>query len=144
MRDSAAAKVARAAEPPDTSYIVLDDDDRVLYVGADLSETAGGWIGHVLWDHLPQATDVYGPCFEEARAKGHAAECTVFYAGRVKRLIAIPAADGLAVHVERLAELDVRTLGTLAASLRRIEAELAAQAPAQLVPPARASLQALP
>lgn len=144
MRASAATEAARAAEPPDTSYIVLDDDDRVVYVGADLSETAGKWIGHVLWDHLPQAADVYGPCFEEARAKGHAVECTVFYSGRVKRLIAIPAGDGLAVHVERLAELDVRTLGTLTASLRQIEAELAGRASEQRDRPVHASLQALP
>ena len=144
MRASAAAKVARTAEPSDTSYIVLDDNDRVIYVGADLSETAGRWIGHVLWDHLPQAAHVYGPCFEQARAKGHAVESTVFYSGRVKRLTAIPAADGLAVHVERLAELDVRTLGTLTASLRLIEAELAGRASEQLDPRAPSSLQALP
>ena len=43
----------------------------------------------------------------------------VFYAGRVKRLTAIPAADGLAVHVESLDELDVTTLATLAESLDR-------------------------
>lgn len=125
MRSSGAAKVPRTAEPPGSSYIVLDEDDRVLYVGADLSETASKWIGHVLWDYLPQAADVYGPCFAEARAGGRATESTVFYSGRVKRLIAIPAADGLAVHVEVLAELNVRTLGTLTASLRRVESELA-------------------
>jgi hypothetical protein len=144
VRASATQKDPRAVEPPDTSYIVLDDDDRIVYVGTDLSETIGGWVGQVLWDHLPQAADVYGPCFEEARAKGHAVESTVFYSGRVKRLIATPAADGLAVHVEPLAELNVRTLGTLTASLRRIEAALADPASEPLDPRAPASLRALP
>jgi len=144
VKVSATTEVIRTAGPPNTSYIVLDDGDRVLYVGAGLSHTAGRWIGHVLWDHLPKAADVYGPCLEEARAKGHAVESTVFYSGRVERLLAIPAADGLAVYVERLAELDVRTLGTLTASLRLIETGLAGRAPAQLDQPARGSLQALP
>lgn len=144
MRTPAAAKAVRTAEPPNTSYIVLDDDDRVLFVGADLSETAGKWIGHVLWDHLPQAADVYGPCFNEARAKGHAVESTVFYSGRVKRLIATPAADGLAVHVELLAELNVRTLGTLTASLRRVESELAGRVSERLDRPTHEFPRALP
>jgi hypothetical protein len=68
----------------------------------------------------------------------------VYYSGRVKRLIVIPAEDGLAVHVERLAELDVTSLVTLRLSLEQIERALAGRVSAQLDSRARASLQALP
>jgi len=130
--------------PAGTSYIVLDGEDRVVHVSPDLREPLGRWVGHVLWDHLPEAKSVYGPCFTEARSTGHTVESVVFYAGRVKRLVAIPAEDGLAVHVERLAELDVTNLGTLAKSLRQIEAALGARGLAQLDPPAHESRQAPP
>lgn len=133
-------------EPPTASelYIVLDPDDRLSYVSVALQEELGRWVGHVLWDHLPGAREIYGPGFEEARSTGRAVERLVFYAGRAKRLTAIPAPDGLAVHIERLATLDVRTLGTLAQSLARIAEALGAREPAQPDSPARASLRALP
>ncbi len=144
MRASAALP-AQGAEPPSgTSYVVLGDEDRIVHVGPDLTDPFGRWVGHVLWDHLPDAQRVYGPCFTEARATGGAAESVVYYNGRVKRLLAIPAADGLAVHVERLAELDVTTLGTLAQSLRRIEDALAARAPERRDPRAHGSPRAPP
>jgi hypothetical protein len=125
-------------------YIVLDPDDRISYVSAGLQDELGRWVGHVIWHHLPKADSVYGPLFEEARATGRTVEAVVFYAGRVKRLTAIPAADGLAVHVERLEALDVRTLGTLAESLDRVARVLGAPAHAQPDSPARGSLRALP
>ena len=93
----------------------------------ELHDELGRWIGHALWEYLPGARDVYGPAFDEARSSGEPVEATVFYAGRVKRLTAIPGADGLAVHFEQLAELDVTSLATLTASLERIEAALAAR-----------------
>ena len=144
MSTSVASAAGGEQVPSNTYYVVLDEDDRIVQVSPGLYEELGRWLGHVLWDHLPEAADVYGTCFEEARSTGRAVESIVYYAGRVKRLTAIPAPDGLVVHVERLAELDVRTLGTLTASLRRIEAVLAGPASEQLDPPALASLQALP
>jgi len=139
------APLARS-DPPAASelYVVLDSDDRLSYVSVGLKDELGGWIGHVLWDHLPGAREIYGPGFEEARSTGQAVERVVFYAGRAKRLTAIPAPDGLAVHIERLAALDVRTLGTLAQSLARIAEALGARELAQPDSPARASLRALP
>ena len=92
----------------------------------------------------PAARDVYGPTFDEARTSGRPVESIVFYSGRVKRLTVIPGPDGLAVHVERLAEVDVTSLATLTASLAQIEAALAGRASAQHDSPARASLRALP
>ena len=126
------------------AYFVLDDDDRVLYVSLEFHDTRGGGVGHVLWDHLPRAREVYEPHFSEARATGKPVEALIFYAGRLKRLLVIAGGDGLAVHVENLAELDVTNLGTLRLSLERIERALAGRGSAQLDSRARASLQVLP
>jgi len=126
------------------AYIVLDDEDRIAHVSARLHDDFGRWIGHVLWQHLPGAREVYGPTFDEARSSGRPVKSVVFYSGRVKRLTVIPGPDGLAVHVERLAQVDVTTLATLTASLAQLEAALSGRASAQPDSPARASLRALP
>ena len=133
-----------ARPEPSELYVVLDSEDRLSYVSVRLHDELGGWVGHVLWDHLPGAREIYGPGFDEARETGQAVERVVFYAGRAKRLTAIPAPDGLAVHIEQLAALDVRTLGTLAQSLARIAEALGARESAQSDSPARGSLRALP
>jgi hypothetical protein len=139
---SPAVDALRHAAPD--AYLVLDDDDRIVHVSSRLHDDFGPWVGHVLWERLPAAREVYGPAFDEARTSGHPVESIVFYSGRVKRLTVIPGPDGLAVHVERLAEVDVTSLATLTASLAQIEAELAGRASALHGSPARASLQALP
>jgi hypothetical protein len=140
---SASAVAALRGAAADT-YVVLDDDDRIVSVSPRLHDDLSHWLGHVLWDHLPAAKRVYGPCFEDARASGTPVTSVVFYSGRVKRLTAIPASDGLAVHVEVLADLDVTTLGTLTRSLERVEGALAGRAFARPDRPARGSLRALP
>jgi hypothetical protein len=127
---SAPADVRLRGTATDT-YLVLDDRDRIVSVSPRLHHDLVHWLGHVLWDHLPAAKEIYGPCFDEARASGKPVESVVFYSGRVKRLTAIPGADGLAVHVERLAEVDVTSLATLTQSLAQIEAALAGQGSAQ-------------
>jgi hypothetical protein len=139
---STAAEALRSGAPD--AYIVLDAEDRITHVSPHLHHDLGSWLGHVLWDHLPGAREVYGPCFDEARSSGQPVESVVFYSGRVKRLTVIPAADGLAVHVERLAELDVTSLGTLTRSLAQIEAALAGRASGRHDPPRRGSPRALP
>jgi hypothetical protein len=128
----------------DTAYVVLDSNDRVIQVGADLRDQLAPFLGHVLWEHVPDAEPLYGPGFDKARRSGSEVEFPVFYRGRAKRLRAVPSGDMLAVHVERLSELDVTTLGTLGESLRQIEAELAVRAPEQLDRPVPSSLRALP
>lgn len=125
-------------------YVVLDDEDRIIYVSGPLQESLGRWLGHVLWDHLPGAREVYEPSFDEARASGEPVSRVVFYSGRLKRITVAPAADGLAVHVERIAELDITSLGTLTQSLEQIERELAARGYEQPGRRSHASLQALP
>lgn len=126
------------------AYLVLDEDDRIAHVSWRLHDEFGHWIGHVLWERLPGARGVYGPAIDEARTSGRPVESIVFYSCRVKRLTVIPGPDGLAVHVEQLAELDVTSLGTLMRSLERVEAALAAPGPEPRDSPARASLRALP
>ena len=126
------------------AYVVLDDRDRIAHVSSMLHAELGRWVGHVLWDHLPGAREVCAPTFDEARATGRAVESVVFYDGRVTRLTAIPGPDGLAVHVDRLAELDVTSLATLTRSLASIEAALAGRASGLSDSRAPASLQALP
>jgi hypothetical protein len=126
------------------AYVVLDREDRITHVSARLHDDLGHWVGHVLWDHLPGARDGYAPRLDEARSSGCPVDSVVYYSGRVMRLTAIPGADGIALHVECLAELDVTTLGTLTRSLARIEAVLAARESERSGSPARASLRALP
>lgn len=125
-------------------YFVLDDDDRVIAVGPKWEHADNPFLGHVVWSRLPGAEPLLRPRFDEARRTGQEVEFTTFYAGRAKHMKLIPAADGLAVHVEQLTALDVRSLVTLAESLERIEAELDARGHERLDPPARGSLQALP
>ena len=101
-------------------------------------------MGNSLWECLPRAQDLFGESFDDARASGREVEFTTFYAGTAMRLRIVPAGETLTVFPERLAEVNLRTLGTLAESLRRIEQELGAREPAPPDPPARGSLRALP
>ena len=55
---SPAAELRNAAPE---AYIVLDGDDRITHVSPHLHHDLGSWLGHVLWDHLPNAREVYGP-----------------------------------------------------------------------------------
>jgi hypothetical protein len=127
----------------DDRYIV-DSDDRIVTVVGHLEDTLGPFLGHSLWEANPQAERLFAPHFAEARRTGREVEFTSFYAGRLARRRVVPTGQTLTVYATPLEELDIRTLGTLSESLLRVEAELAAQAPAQPDPPARASLQALP
>jgi hypothetical protein len=139
---SQAVDALRSSAPD--AYFVLDDDDRVLHVSLEFHDTRGSGVGHVLWDHLPHAREIYEPYFVEARATSQPVEAVIFYAGRLKRLLVIPGGDGLAVHVENIVELDVTTLGTLTRSLERIASALGPPASAQHDSRAHGSLRALP
>jgi hypothetical protein len=139
---SPAIEAVRSAAPD--TYVVLDSEDRIAHVSAPLHGTLGRWLGHILWEHLPGAKEIYGPAFEEARASGEPVVAVVFYGGRLKRFTLIPARDALAVHVEALEALDVTTLGTLMRSLERVESALAAPECARPDRRSRGSLRALP
>jgi hypothetical protein len=126
------------------AYVVLDDDDRVIHLSPPFHDTRGRGVGHIFWDHLPGAREIYGPHLAEARDTGRPVEAVIFYAGRLKRLLAIPGTDGLALHVENLVELDVTSLGTLTRSLQQLDVELAGRASGLHDQRSRASLRALP
>ena len=128
----------------DLRFFVLDADDRIVQIGEGSPRSMAGFLGHSLWEYLPQAESLVGAHFDEARQTGREVETTIFYAGGTLDLRIVPSAANLAVHSTRRTELNVRTLGTLVESLRLIEAELTARGPAPHDRPAGASLQALP
>ncbi|HWQ24199.1 MAG TPA: hypothetical protein VNK94_08855 [Gaiellaceae bacterium] len=123
---------------------VLDADDRVVGVRGGLEERLGCFLARSFWEASPAAEELFRPHFEEARRTQREVEFTAYYAGTLARRRVVPSGETLTVYVTPLLELDVRTLTTLAESLQRIEAALAAPAPARPAPPARASLQAPP
>lgn len=125
-------------------FYVIDGSDRLIQVSDGLHESMGSCIGNSLWECLPRAEDVFGEVFSDARESGREVELKTFYAGAAIRLRVVPAGESLTVYPLRLAEVNLRTLGTLAESLRRIEEELGAREPEPRDPPAPASLQALP
>jgi hypothetical protein len=125
-------------------FFVLDAEDRIVQVSEKYHENMGRFLGHPIWEYLPRAEFLFRPHLEEARRTGRPVESTVFYAGRTIDLRIVPSGQSLAIYPKSRTELNVRTLATLAASLRRIEAELDARAPERHDPPAPASLQALP
>ena len=123
---------------------VIDETDRIVQVGDEMPGGMEPFLGHPLWEYLPHGQAVFEPLFEEARATGSEVETIVYYAGGTVGVRVVPSGRSLVVYATRRVELDVRTLGTLSASLRVIEQELAARAPA---PPDRRALgsrQALP
>jgi hypothetical protein len=123
---------------------VVDGEDRIVQVAEEDRETIGRYLGHPLWTYLSGADEVLTPYFDEARASGDLVESTVFYAGGTYDVRVEPSGSTLAVRLTRRTELDVRTLATLAESLRSIEAELAARAPARRDRRAPSSRQAPP
>lgn len=127
----------------DLRFFVVDADDRIVQVGEEYRESMARFLGHSLWEYLPRAESLFRPHFDEARETGHEVETTVFYAGGTVDLRIVPSAWNLAVHSTRRTELNVRTLGTLAESLRLIEAELTAREPARRDRPVGAFRQAL-
>jgi hypothetical protein len=123
---------------------VVDGEDRVVRVAEEDRETIGRYLGHPLWTYLPGADELLTPYFDEARASGDVVESTVFYAGGTYDVRVEPSGRDLGVRLTRRTELNVRTLATLAESLRTIEAELAARAPARRDRRAPSSRQAPP
>lgn len=117
-------------------YFVLDDEDRIVFVPMGHADSMRPFLGQKLWGLLPGAEPLFRHRFNEARRTGQEVAFTTFYAGRTQFVRAVPADDGLAVHLEALTDLDVRSLSTLAESLLKIEAELAAREPVQPDPPA--------
>ena len=142
MIESSALDKAHGTSPSG-DYYVLDAEDKIVHA-SEGCRWMRRFLGHVVWECMPLAAVLFRPRFEEARREAREVEFNVFYAGALSRIRAVPAGPDLTVFVTHLESLNVRTLGTLTASLRRIEAELAGRASAQLDPRAPSSQQALP
>jgi hypothetical protein len=125
-------------------FYVVDGDDRIIQVSDGLHESMGAFVGNSLWECFPRAADCFGEYFANARESRREVEFETFYAGAAIRLRVVPAGKSLTVYPKRLAEVNLRTLGTLGESLRRMEQELSAREPEPRDPPAPGSLQALP
>ena len=123
---------------------VVDGKDRIVRVLHADDGKMPRFLGHTVWTYLPGAEPVLEPLFEEARDTGETLEVPVFYAGGTVDASIAPAGRALTVRLTRRTELNVRTLATLARSLRTIEEELSAREPVQRDRPAPASPQALP
>jgi hypothetical protein len=123
---------------------VVDRKDRIVRVADEDRATIARYLGHPLWVYLPGSEPLLSPIFEEARETQEVVESTVFYAGGTVDVHVKPGGANLAVRLKRRTELNVRTLATLAQSLRTIEAELDARALERPDRPARASPRALP
>jgi hypothetical protein len=123
---------------------VVDADDRIVQVAEEHRATMACHLGHRLWSYLPGSEALLSPCFDEARETGEVVESTVFYAGGTVDVNVAPNGAFLAVQLRRRTNLNVRTLATLAQSLRSIEAELAARERELPDRRAPASPQALP
>lgn len=123
---------------------VIDASDRIVQVGDEEPRGMAPFLGHPLWEYLPHGEAVFGPLFEKTRSAGVEVETIVYYAGATMNIRIVPSGRSLVVYATRRTELDVTTLGTLSASLRTIEQELGARAPAQPDRRALGSRQALP
>jgi hypothetical protein len=123
---------------------VIDENDLIVQVGDQDPRGMAPFLGHELWNYLPKGQAIFGPHFDRVRATGSEVETIVYYAGGTVGVRIVPSGRSLVVYATRQTEVDVRTLGTLYSSLRTIERELAARAPAQPDPRALGSRQALP
>jgi len=123
---------------------LLDRADTIVQVDAESRAAVAPFLGHPLWTFLPEARPLLGPVLDEARRVDGEVESTIFYAGWSVDVRVVPVGACLAVRLERRTELELRTLETLAESLRSIEAELAAREHVRHDRRAPASPQALP
>ena len=101
-----------------TSFVVLDEGDRIVGVGPHAEGQFGPLLGERLWECFPGSKPLFKPYYDAARRSGEPLEFVQFYDGNVARVRAVPGGDGtLALHWEHLARLDTLTLGSLADTL---------------------------
>ena len=113
--------VAAEQEP----FLVLDEGYRIVQVGPAAEATFGPLIGQNVFDCFADATGLYRPYYESARATGEVVEFAQYYDGYVMLIKAEPVEDGrLAVAWEILGMLDTMNLDALRLSLGRILARL--------------------
>ena len=106
-------------------FVLLDEDYRIVEVDSPAEAAFGPLLGRNVFDCFPDATSLYRPYYEKARATGKVVEFAQYYDGYVMLINARPVEDGgLVLGWEILGMLDTMTLDALCMSLGRILAKL--------------------
>lgn len=98
-------------------FLVLDDEFRVVEVGAGARAAYGPVLGQIVFEAFPDSEPLLRPHYEQARATGEAVEFAAFYNGYVKHLRVTPSGSDLTITWDDLGVLDVLTLEGLVSSL---------------------------
>ena len=105
-------------ESPDLSYVVLDEDDRVVEVGPHAPASFMSLLGQKVHDGFPETEALYGPHYERARRTRAAVEFAQYSDGHVTLMKAVPEEHRrVIVSWELIGFVDVMTLDGLQASL---------------------------
>ena len=105
-------------ESPDLSYVVLDEDDRVVEVGPHAPASFMSLLGQNVHDGFPETEALYGPHYERARRSGATVEFAQYSDGHVILVKAVPEERRrVIVSWKLIGFIDVMTLEGLQASL---------------------------
>jgi hypothetical protein len=113
------------------SYIVLDEDYRMLEVAPSVESVFGDFLGQNVWELFPGSHAIFASYLEAAHRTGEPVEFVQFYQGTVVRIEAAPQDGLLHVSWEVLGAVDVSTLENMRASLGHIESVLTEKKGAQ-------------
>jgi hypothetical protein len=106
-------------------HIVLDEEYRIVEVGASAAPEFGAFLGRRVWDVFPDSRAVFLPHLEEAHRTGEPVEFVQFFEGTLVRVDAVPENRRLAISRKVLGTVDVSTLESLRNSLLGIVNALA-------------------
>ena len=98
-------------------FLLLDEDYRIVEVDSPAEAAFGPLLGRNVFDCFPDATSLYRPYYEKARATGKVVEFAQYYDGYVMHVGLEPIGSKLVVTWDTLVMLDVLTLDGLKASL---------------------------
>jgi hypothetical protein len=98
-------------------FVVLDDEFRIVEVGAAARATFGPLLGQAVFDAFPDSEPLFRPYYERARATGATVEFGTYYDGYAIHLRLTPRGSHLVVGWNTLVRLDLLTLEGLLTSL---------------------------
>ena len=111
-------------EALDLTYVVLDEEDRVVEVGPHAPAILLSSLGDRVHEVFPGTEPLYGPHYERARRTGAVVEFAQYSDGYVALVKAVPAKCGLIVSWELIGFVDVMTIEGLRTSLAAVECAL--------------------
>ena len=109
------------------SYIVLDEDYRILEVAQSVQSVFGDFLGQNVWELFPGSHAIFSSYLGDAHRTGEPVEFVQFYRGTVVRIEAAPQDGRLHVSWEVLGAVDVSTLESMRTSLGDIVSLLTEQ-----------------